>query len=107
MALVLTIFLQGVTMKFRSIAIGIGLLMVCVWAAFAADAKAQSSAWSMNATIIEACSCPMFCQCYFNSKPAGHAMAAAAGHEGHGDAEHYCRANNVFRVNRNIPPAGH
>ena len=22
-------------------------------------------------TAIEACSCPMFCQCYFNTKPAG------------------------------------
>ena len=28
--------------------------------------------WHMNATIIEACSCPMFCQCYFNAKPADH-----------------------------------
>ena len=52
--------------------------------------------WAMNATVIEACSCPMFCQCYFNTKPAGH---AAAGHEGHG-AEHYCRANNAYRVNK-------
>ena len=45
----------------------------------------------MNATIIEACSCPMFCQCYFNTEPAGH------GHEGHG--EHFCRFNNAFKVN--------
>jgi hypothetical protein len=39
----------------------------------------------------------MFCQCYFATKPAAHAS-----HEGHGDmaAEHYCRANNVFRVNK-------
>ena len=36
--------------------------------------------WAMNATVIEACSCPMFCQCYFNTKPAGH--AAPTGHEG-------------------------
>ena len=53
----------------------------------------------MNATIIEACSCPMFCQCYFDTKPAGH---SAAGHEGHGGAaagEHFCRANNAFKVN--------
>ena len=28
--------------------------------------------WSMNATIIEACSCPMFCQCYFGTHPAEH-----------------------------------
>jgi hypothetical protein len=57
-----------------------------------------SDDWSMNATIIEACSCPMFCQCYFTSKPAGE-------HAGHGDhagmaMEHYCRANNAFHVNK-------
>jgi hypothetical protein len=63
-------------------------------------AKAPAPAWSMNATIIEACSCPMFCQCYFATKPAAH--AAAAGHEGHGDAEHFCRANNVFQVNKGM-----
>jgi len=85
-------------MKFRSIALAAGIAAVCCWAAFNAHASMPSTdSWSMNATIIEACSCPMFCQCYFNSKPAGHAMAA--GHEGHG-AEHYCRANNVYRVNK-------
>lgn len=36
----------------------------------------------------------MFCPCYFNTKPASH-----AGHEGH-EAEHFCRANNVFKVNK-------
>jgi hypothetical protein len=46
----------------------------------------------MNATVIEACSCPMFCQCYFNTKPAGHA--------GHGGGEHFCRFNNAYKVNK-------
>jgi hypothetical protein len=55
-----------------------------------------SPAWSLNATIIEACSCPMFCQCYFNTKPAGH-----SGHSGqHGGEGHFCRFNNAFKVNR-------
>jgi hypothetical protein len=59
------------------------------------DKKAAGPAdWSMNATIIEACSCPMFCQCYFNGEPAGH-----GGHEGHAE-EHFCRFNNAFRVNK-------
>jgi hypothetical protein len=59
----------------------------------AADSKtAGAEDWAMNATIIESCSCPMFCQCYFNAQPAGHA------HHG-GEAEHYCRFNNTFRVN--------
>src|SRR5258708_250425 len=47
--------------------------------------------WSLNATTIEACSCPMFCQCYFNPKPAAH-------HE-HGTAAHYCLFNNAYKVN--------
>ena len=64
-----------------------GSAAVYVVAAPAAD-------WAMNATVIEACSCPMFCQCYFNAKPAGH-----AGHEGHGGG-HFCKANNAYRVNK-------
>jgi hypothetical protein len=44
----------------------------------------------MEATIIEACSCPMFCQCYFNTEPAGH-------HTHHGEG-HFCRFNNAFKV---------
>src|SRR5213596_1930487 len=55
---------------------------------------AASPAWAMNATIIEACSCPMFCQCYFNSEPAG-----GMSHEGHA-MEHFCRFSNAFKVNK-------
>jgi hypothetical protein len=63
--------------------------------ALAPSAPATSTPdWAMNATVIEACSCPMFCQCYFNASPAGH-----AGHEGHG-AAHFCRANNAYRINK-------
>lgn len=59
---------------------------------FAAEQKSAAPQWSMNATTIEACSCPMFCQCYFNTSPAGH-------HE-HGAAEkHYCRANMAYKIN--------
>ncbi len=60
----------------------------------AANQKPAGPEWSMNATIIEACSCPMFCQCYFNSQPATHAA-----HEGHG-TERYCKGNLAYRVNR-------
>jgi hypothetical protein len=49
--------------------------------------------WSLNMTAIEACSCPMFCQCYFNTEPAAHH------HHDHGDAEHYCRFNIAWQVN--------
>ena len=58
--------------------------------------------WSFNATIIEACSCPMFCQCYFNAEPAG---AGAHGHAEHaegGGSEHFCKFNNAFQVNKGM-----
>ena len=54
----------------------------------------SASDWDFNATIIEACSCPMFCQCYFNMQPASH-----HGHAG-GSGEHFCRFNNAFKVNK-------
>src|SRR5688572_33147711 len=61
------------------------------------SAKAKTdSEWDFNATIIEACSCPMFCQCYFNAKPASH-----HGHAG-GGGEHFCKFNNAFKVNKEI-----
>src|SRR5688500_9986996 len=47
--------------------------------------------WALNATIIEACSCTMFCPCYFSTIPSGHAHGSAM-------AEHYCRFNNAYRV---------
>ena len=56
---------------------------------------ASSPEWSMNATIIEACSCPMFCQCFFYMKPAHHAEA----HEGHGPGR-FCLGNLAYRVNK-------
>ncbi|TPW17678.1 MAG: hypothetical protein FD129_284 [bacterium] len=54
--------------------------------------------WSMNATIIEACSCPMFCQCYFATEPAAHHDMSGMSHGG--EASHYCKFNNAFQVNK-------
>ncbi len=81
----------------KKVLLSVAIMAVAVVTATAGETKdaAQGSAeWAMNATIIEACSCPMFCQCYFATKPAGH-----SGHEGHGE-EHFCRANNAFKVNK-------
>lgn len=64
------------------------------------DAKPAAPDWSMNASIIEACSCPMFCQCYFNSEPAGHASGHAASHGGKDHGGHFCKFNNAMRVNK-------
>lgn len=69
--------------------VGVGLVL-----GFTAGAQQGSGGgkeWSFNATIIEACSCPMFCQCYFNDHPSEHHV------EGEG---HFCKFNNAFKVNR-------
>jgi hypothetical protein len=66
---------------------------ICLTIFAGEKAKSSDPQWSMNATVIEACSCPMFCQCYFNASPAGH-------HE-HGTGEkHYCRANLAYKINK-------
>jgi hypothetical protein len=67
------------------------LVLAMATIGFAQEATAPPP-WSMNATIIEACSCPMFCQCYFAGEPAGH------DHGDHGK-QHFCKFNNAYRVN--------
>ena len=47
--------------------------------------------WHFNGTVIEACSCPMFCPCYFNTEPAMH-------HGEHGK-EHFCKFNMAYKIN--------
>lgn len=61
-----------------------------------AQTKAAATDWSMDATIIEACTCTMFCPCYFSTKPT----PGDGGHE-HGMAGgHYCRFNIAYKVNK-------
>jgi len=67
-------------------------------------AGAAAADWSFNATIIEACSCPMFCQCYFNTQPASHPGCCPPGTDPK-DAPRYCRFNNAFHVNRGMSGA--
>jgi hypothetical protein len=65
----------------------------------AASAKPQAPpSWELNASIIEACSCPMFCQCYFNTQPASHPGCCPPGSDPKA-APRYCRFNNAFHVN--------
>jgi hypothetical protein len=66
--------------------------LLLAWTGGTQSAEPAGPNWSMNATIIEACSCPMFCSCYFDTKPAGHA--------GMSGEEHFCRFNNAYRVNK-------
>jgi hypothetical protein len=71
------------------------ILCAALVLATAATARlaSQQPDWSMNATVIEACTCPMFCQCYFDSKPAAH-------HQHNGQNTHFCRFNNAYRINK-------
>jgi len=82
----------------RALGLTVSLFFLVVRVAFGgAEKAAAASDWSMNATAIEACSCPMFCQCYFSTKPAAH--SEHAGHS-HGEGgEHFCKFNMAYKVN--------
>ena len=77
------------------IAAGIGAVLTVVPAVIRSGsvlAQDEVKDWAMNTTIIEACSCPMFCQCYFNAEPAAHHV--------HGAETHFCKFNMAHRVNK-------
>ncbi len=69
------------------------LVAVLSLLAFTVGHTSPANDWSMNATAIEACSCPHFCMCYFNSHPASH-------HDAGGKMEHYCKFNNAYKINK-------
>jgi hypothetical protein len=48
--------------------------------------------FQITASYIEACSCTMFCPCYFNTQPTEH-------HTQHG-SKHFCEANLVMKVDK-------
>jgi hypothetical protein len=73
----------------RKIALGLVVALVAISAAHTAPGQD----WSFNGTTIEACTCPMFCQCYFNTKPAGH-------HTHEGGEKHYCKFNMAYKINK-------
>ena len=70
----------------------VALLAVVALLGISAGHTSPAADWAINATAIEACSCPHFCICYFNSHPAAH-------HD-HGQTEHYCKFNNAYKVNQ-------
>jgi hypothetical protein len=88
--------------RLRNSVLGVAVLAVIVLLFVGAGSTTTKSAanpqWAMNGTIIEACSCPMFCQCYFNPEPAVHSGNEGI-HAGH-ESGHYCRFNNAFKVNK-------
>jgi hypothetical protein len=52
------------------------------------SSPAPKNDFDITASYIEACSCDMFCPCYFNTHSTAHEHA------------HFCRANLVFRVDK-------
>jgi hypothetical protein len=74
--------------KSRGFFLILGVALVVGVAAAVAQQKA-SPAWSMNATIIEACSCGMFCPCYFTTEPS----------PAHGEMG-YCKFNMAYKINK-------
>ncbi len=58
-----------------------------------AQEKSSKPDFDMTASYIEACSCDMFCPCYFNTHSTNHMG------EHHMD-EHFCRANLVLKVDK-------
>jgi hypothetical protein len=63
----------------RSAVLGLALVLAGI-----SSPQAQEPRWYLKAHIDEACSCPLFCPCYFNPSPAGDR----------------CNFNNVFTVER-------
>lgn len=58
-------------------------VLILALAALSGYAGKGDKTWSIKAEIIEACSCNLFCMCYFSTHPEG---------------ERFCEFNNAFRV---------
>jgi len=73
------------------------LALACSFIYFSSAAQDKSSKpdFEMNASYIEACSCDMFCPCYFNTRSTNH-----MGMGEHHAEEHFCRANLVLKVDK-------
>lgn len=84
--------MKGWKPPLRAVAFAVVTIVTGIAMGTTTAGPAKAPAWKMNASIIEACSCPMFCQCYFATKPAAH---HGSGHT----EEHFCKFNNAFKVN--------
>src|SRR5438874_13345672 len=61
----------------------LGIVGIALAAAVQPSASAGQKTWSLKADYIEACSCSLFCSCYFNTQPEGGEM---------------CEFNNAIRI---------
>jgi hypothetical protein len=77
--------------RFFSLVFFLGLSAALTLAQYGAPSQEKATPkpdFDLTATYIEACSCDMFCPCYYNTHATHH-------HEGD-----YCRANLVFRTDK-------
>src|SRR5437588_12486816 len=58
----------------RVLGLSAAVLLVSVAFAPRATSGPPDKSWSIKADYIEACSCNLFCQCYFSTKPEGGTM---------------------------------
>lgn len=79
----------------RNRVVALAVVGVVLWGR--AWAGAAEGEWSLNVTNIEACSCPMFCQCYFNDAPGAPPKGAEV--KGHAEHHKFCRFNMAQKVN--------
>ena len=80
----------------RLISIPLLVLAACfVYFSSAAQEKSSKTDFDMTASYIEACSCDMFCPCYFNTHSTNH-----MGMGEHHAEEHFCRASLVLKVDK-------
>lgn len=80
------------TLAVALFAISVGMLTI---AGSRVSSSAPKNDFEMTASYIEACSCDMFCPCYFNTHSTNHMGMG----EHHMD-EHFCRANLVLKVDK-------
>ena len=73
----------------------VALAASLIYLTSSAQEKSSKPDFDMTASYIEACSCDMFCPCYFNTHSTNH-----MGMGGQHMDEHYCRANLVLKVDR-------
>jgi hypothetical protein len=59
------------------------MIAIVAFVGFSVVNAAENQTWSIKADYIEACSCHLFCPCYFNSKPEG---------------GHHCEFNNAIKI---------
>jgi hypothetical protein len=72
----------------------LGVMALLALAAPSTEGQAAGAppVWSFDATIIEACTCQMFCPCYFSTTPS-------PAHAEHGE-KHFCKFNMGYKVNK-------